>query len=327
MRHVFLNTFDKLQLGGETNSAQLAICERDGVWSIVWSDGVNEADNWFEGTSWEELMLAFRHGIAVKMGEGYKPVIDGMLDERKNAEGGMQQMLQCYGELHANKELFETLRSWRRAAAAAEKKSSYLVATNRMLWMISAFVPQTPEELLQIPGWGENKHAAYGEQLLEITASAEQTRGFPLHWVAEELEPSVFTGWLFKQKESKYGQELQRLRQKKRILAFASDGGSLEQLQSELELSRRELMDRIEQLDKEGYDFEGMVARELASMPQPEHEQILLAFAQEGDRYLKPVLQQVYGSESVKEKQVEVLYEKLRLVRLQYRKSNSRAIS
>ncbi|WP_257792039.1 hypothetical protein [Paenibacillus lutimineralis] len=30
---------------------------------------------WYAGTSWEELPTTFRHGVAVKLGEGYKPMI------------------------------------------------------------------------------------------------------------------------------------------------------------------------------------------------------------------------------------------------------------
>ena len=110
------------------------------------------------------------------------PIIKDMLDERRTNEGmgSMYSMVQCYGEMNANSELFEALREWRRMKAIADKKSAYLVATNRMLWMISAFVPQQQEELLQIPGWGETKQATYAEEVLAITGAFERATSFPL---------------------------------------------------------------------------------------------------------------------------------------------------
>ncbi|CAM3407738.1 HRDC domain-containing protein [Paenibacillus lupini] len=321
MQIVFLNTFEKPSNDGAIVSARLSICERDGIWAVLWSEGSEETVSWFEGTSWEEMMIGFRHGVAVKMGEGYTPVVDGMLEEKRGGAGSFLSMLQCYGELHTKAELFEALREWRRKKALTEKRSAYLIATNRMLWMISSFVPYSAEELLQIPGWGEQKHASYGQEVLEITALHSRETDFPLKWVAEKLDPTAYTQWMYKQKEARYKNDMIRQQQKKRILSFVFEGGSMEQLQSELELPRREIMDRIEQLETEGYDFEPLIARELADMPDTEKQLIWETFRQAGDRYLKPVLQRVYGEDGVKDKQMDVLYERLRLVRLHYRKS------
>lgn len=322
MQIVFLNTFDLHSSDGQIISAQLSICEREGIWAVMWAEGTGTPNTWFEGTSWEEMIIAFRHGVAVKMGEGYKPVIDGMLEERRNAAGGLLPMLQCYGELHSNMELFEALREWRRGIAVSAKKSAYLIATNRILWMISAYIPFSSEELLQIPGWGESKHQAYGVEVLEITNRYSRSTGFPLQWVADEIDLKAFTQWLYKQKEVKYKNDMDRQQQKRKILSFVGQGGTLEQLQTELDLSRREIMDRIEQLETEGYDFEPLITRELADIPQTEQQLIWETFQQAGDRYLKPVLQLVYGSDGVKDKQVDVLYERLRLLRLRYRKDS-----
>ncbi|MFD1953684.1 HRDC domain-containing protein [Paenibacillus thailandensis] len=327
MQIVFLNTFEKATEEGGVQSAQLSICEREGVWAILWLEqsGPKPApDTWFEGSSWEEMIAAFRYGAASRMREGYVPVIDGMLEDRTSASS-FSSMLQCYGELHADQELFESLREWRRAKAAALKKSAYLVATNRMLWMISAFVPKTKEELLQIPGWGESKHAAYGEEVLAITAKAERTSGFPLGWVAEKLEPQVYLQWKYQKKEAKHKYELDRQQEKKKILALTQQGGSLDSLQAELDLPRRQIVDRLEQLESEGYHFEKLVEAELAALPESELERIWDAFGKLGDRYLKPVLHEVYGDKPEQDKSIDTMYEKLRLVRLQFRRRGSQA--
>ncbi|WP_028611916.1 HRDC domain-containing protein [Paenibacillus harenae] len=328
MQIVFLNTFEKPEEGNRLSSAQLSICERQGQWAVLWmesEEGAESPQTWFEGTSWEEMLTAFRHGVAKVMGEGYAPIIDGMLDDRRTGTGNFQSMLQCYGELHANSELFQLLREWRRHKAVSEKRSAYLIATNRMLWMISAFVPQTAEELVQIPGWGTAKHASYGQELLEITAGAGRTTGFPLQWVEEKLDPAAYTGWLFKQKETRYKAQMDRQQAKRRILSAVQQGGTLELLESELTLSRRELLDRIEQLEQEGYDFESLIAKELTEVPEDEQQLVWDALSLVGDKYLKPVLQQVYGSTDSSElgKPVDMLYERLRLIRLRFRRSQS----
>ncbi|RCW42704.1 HRDC domain-containing protein [Paenibacillus prosopidis] len=328
MQIVFLNTFEKPGAGHHVASAQLSICERQGVWAVLWMEGEESDGNpqtWFEGTSWEEMIMAFRHGIARMMGEGYAPIIDGMLDDRRTADGSFLSMLQCYGELHANPELFQSLREWRRAKAVEEKKSAYLIATNRMLWMISAFVPKSADELTQIPGWGSGKHASYGQEVLAITGEAARVTEFPLQWVTEQLDTAAYTQWLFKQKENRYKNQMNRQQAKKKILMTVQQGGTLDQLEAELEISRRELMDRIEQLDQEGYDFDSLITRELIEVSEDEQQLVLDALSLIGDKYLKPVLQQVYGSSEASQlnKPVDVLYERLRLIRLRFRRSHT----
>ncbi len=329
MQIVFLNTFEKREEDGNIASAQLSICERQGVWSVLWlaaGSKQDAADAWFEGTSWEELIAAFRHGVARMMGKGYTPVIEGMLDDRKAGDGSIIPMLQCYGELFADQALFQLLRQWRRNKASEEKRSAYLIATNRILWMISAFVPHTAEELLQIPGWGTAKHKAYAEEVLAITSSSARSTSFPLHWVERELDSAAFTEWLFRQKELKYKSEMERYSVKKRLLSALQQGCTLAQLEEELELPRRELLNRIEQLEAEGYNADSLVDRELAGIPEEERQLVRDALELVGDKYLKPVLQQVYGKaerEGTDEPSVDRLYERLRLIRLQFRRNKA----
>lgn len=329
MQVVFLNTFEKVGQDEHMEQAQLSICEQNGVWSVIWTAGEGKKSDqqllWYEGGSWEEMMTAFRHGIAVKMGDGYAPIIKDMLDERRTNDGmgSMFSMVQCYGEMNANSELFEALREWRRMSAIADKKSAYLVATNRMLWMISAFVPQELEELLQIPGWGETKQASYGEAVLAITRAFDRTTSFPLNWVADTLDPKVYTKWLYKLKENKYKSQMDKQQEKRQLLSAISEGISLDEMQTKLELPRRDLMEKIEKLETEGYDIEPLIERELGKMPEAEQQLVWDALQSVGDRYLKPVLYKVYGEEAVQGKPLDLLYDRLRLIRLRYRRTKA----
>lgn len=330
MQIVFLNTFEKQGEDGGINTAQLSICEDQGIWSVLWledkgaAEGHSEPERWFEGMSWEEMITSFRYGVAKMMGQGYSPIVSSMLEDGRSTGGSLLSMLQCYGELHANEELFQSLREWRRKVAAVEKKSAYLIATNRMLWMISSFVPQSNEELMQIPGWGRTKHDAHGAAILAITAEVERTTVFPLDWVPRMLDHDQYTAWLYKQKENKYKGQMDRLQEKKRMLTILQQSGNLDQLQTELSMTRRELLLRIEQLEEEGYDLEPFIERELTIVPEEEQQQIWDALTKVGHRYLKPVLQHVYGENATSDsdKPIELLYERLRLMRMRYRRNS-----
>ncbi len=332
MRLIFAMMMEKQMEEGRFLRAQVAIAEREDNWQVIWEeDGAAGAPEvWFEGASWEEMLTSFRYGSAVKMGEGFVPLVDGVLEDRNAQQRGGSKLsyLQCFGELYANEELFEELRSWRRRKAREHRKAAYLVSTNRMLRMISAFVPHHQEELLQIPGWGEAKHSAYGEEVLELTRSFEQPTAFPLDWVQEVLNPTVYTQWLYKQKEQKFKEELDRQQEKRAILDGAGRGLSLSELETTLELGRRELIERMEQLHLEGYDMEPLIQQELSLVPDEELRKIRETLIAVGDRYLKPILSQVYKEEELKEQQLGQLYDRLRLARIRFRQeqSNSQAI-
>ena len=195
--------------------------------------------------------------------------------------------------------------------------------------MISAFVPRLQEELLQIPGWGETKQAAYGEEVLAITAAFARETQFPLDWVADTLDAKMYTKWMFKQKEMKYKALMDRQQEKRELLRAIAEGKSIEELQAQIDLSRRDLMERIEKLDTEGYDLEPLIEKELAQMPAAEQQQIWDAMHAIGDRYLRPVLHQVYGEEAEKGKgaSLDLLYDRLRLIRLRYRRAGGNKVS
>ncbi|MOA05750.1 hypothetical protein D3C78_1253600 [compost metagenome] len=141
----------------------------------------------------------------------------------------------------------------------------------------------------------------------------------------DKLDSAVYTQWLFKQKEIKYKSQMDRQLAKKQLLSAVQKGGTLALLEAELSMSRRELLDRIEQLEQEGYDFDPLIARELVEMPDDEQQLVWDTLTAVGDKYLKPVLQQVYGSSeaSTLNRPVDVLYERLRLIRIRYRRSQA----
>lgn len=248
-------------------------------------------------------------------------MIDGMLEdipfwERKPP---LQTLVRCYAEMQPAPQEISLLRAWRRDKAAEEKRAAYLVATNRELHMLAVYAPHTPEELQQIPGFGKWKTEKYSGELLELLRKIPRQHGFPLDWVAARVDREMLADWLILQKERKYAGQLEAIAAKQKLLALIREGRTLFELEKELQCPHRELVERIEQLDEEGYDVLPLVERELANLPAAELERVEEAFAELGDRFLKPLHERVYGLPSPAGEAANH-YNKLRLARIRYRR-------
>ncbi|NMO96044.1 HRDC domain-containing protein [Paenibacillus lemnae] len=325
MQIVFMNQMSRTG-SGDGGAAQVWIGEEEGIWQLGWRETGEEGDlqdeSWYEGGSWQELLCVYRHGLAQKLGAGYRPVIEGVFHESDEIKGRNQHALklQCYSELHSSDDLYSELCSWRRKKAAAGRKAPYFIASNRVLRMISAFVPHTREELLQLPGIGSSKAEEHGEEWLELTGKVTRSFQFPLDWVDRVLGEEEFMTWQYKQKEQKYKQELEHYRMSRLLLAGISEGLSIEELSSRTGLTRRAVVEALEDLEKEGYDTEVLIQSELVNMPESEQNSIWQSYEELGDTFLKPVLQRVYGGETAVEAAQEELYERLRLIRIRFRR-------
>ena len=66
----------------------------------------------------------------------------------------------------------DALKAWPRKPIRAKAKekgvSAFLILTNRTLFAISDHAPLTEEELLCIPGFGPNRFASYGVEILSL---------------------------------------------------------------------------------------------------------------------------------------------------------------
>ncbi len=329
MHIVFLNRLDRVDAGRESRG-QVFIGESQGSWTAGWrlaDSGSPEPGEeiWYEGISWEELLAAFRHGVAVKMKEGFRPLIDGMLETPMwEREPSLPLLQQCYAEIQPeNRELLAALRQWRRAKASEEKRSAYLVATNRELQMLAVYLPRTAEELAQIPGFGRLKTERYGAELIAMLRDVPRAHHFPLDWVGQAMDADRFAEWMFRLKEEKYGRALSAVREKRTLLSAIREGKSIADIEQALQVDRRKLVERIEKLDEEGYDVLPVVDLELAQVPPEEWAQASEAMAQLGDRYLKPLLRKIYGEEEGGQHDLERRYEKLRMMRIRFRRQRA----
>jgi biotin operon repressor len=322
MKLVFLNSFERTDETGGKERAQLYIQEADGLWQIWWARGEAEAageEMWFEGTSWMQLMERLRWGVKTKLGEGYSPLIEHLGEEKGFVLSRRVQLLYCYSEHHYQPDAFERLRVWRREQARQEGKSAYIIASNRMLQMIAAFLPQTPEELAQIPGVGESRLKAYGDEILAITREYEPETPFPLDWVTAAVHPDDFTAWQALTERERFRQQADRLANRQQLLEQLAQGHGLSELANTLKTSRRDILNHVEQLDRDGHDVARLVETELSQVKPELREAAQRLFGELGDRYLKPIVTRLLPGAEPGDKQVERTYEWLRLERIRLR--------
>lgn len=324
MRIVFLNSLEKKELGEVTGSARIWMGEQDNIWQMGWNELTDDGETeniWYEGGSWSEMLHVYRHRLVVKLSEGYRPVIDGIADASLglSEKSAATQKLYCYSEQHSDEGLYQELCGWRRKRATADRKPPYLIASNRLLRLISTFLPHTIEELKQLPGMGENKAREYGAELLDMTKNKSRSSTFPLNWVDTCVSDEMLRSWLYKQKEEKYRVEMERYRLSRSVLEGIASGWNLEQIVEATQLARRDVLEILESLDKEGYDVGLLIDKELQDMPKEEQAAVWQAYQELGDELLKPVLQRVYGPEVAESENREKLYERLRLIRIRFR--------
>jgi hypothetical protein len=326
MNLIFLNSLEKRVEENRVKTAQVSICEKQGAWHVLWNevtnDGIMEQLSWFEGTQWDVMLQVFRDRLQEKMKEGYIPLLEGYGEAERSisARSRETQMLYHYSELHRKEDVYGLLRQWRREEAIKEGRAAFIVASNRILDMISAFLPQTLEELKQIPGFGENRTRTYGDAIMLITKGFERETGFPLHWVNEMIDMQQFELWLAEQRRMRQETEEAKLAGKRKLLEALAQGEDLSALEKLLSMKRRDILLAVEELAKEGYDVDAFIETELCSVDHEEQQQVQQLFAELGDRYLKPVLFKLYDEQQLKEKDINKTYEWMRLLRLKHRK-------
>lgn len=326
MQLIFLSTMESKTEENRVKTAQVSITEHQGSWRVLWTDegpdGKPVQDCWYEGDGWKDLLHSFREGLKTKRGDGYFPLVDTVLPgSAESAKNRDILMLQYYGEMHYSDAVFQELRSWRRKTANKEGKSAFFVATNRMLFMLGAYLPATVEELKQIPGFGQRKAELYGAEILAITSAAERVTGFPLDWVRTEVNEADFDTWMTEQQRNREQQEHQKFQRRKQVLEGAAAGTTLTELEAVTGMKRQEIVRLVEELDRNGYDMEPLIEAELGQEDAAMAERVRELFGKLGVRFLKPVLQALYPEEELKKVDMNDCYEKLRLHRIRFKKA------
>ncbi|GIP38748.1 hypothetical protein J31TS4_20280 [Paenibacillus sp. J31TS4] len=325
MKVVFCNTMERQTEENRVQTAQVRIGERKGDWQVGWEettpDGGRVQELWYEGPRWEEALAAFRGGMQDKAASGFEPLVrEGAPRPVRLPRNLPTLKLQYYSEKNANPEAYQVLRQWRKDQAAKEGRSAFLVAGNRLLQTLGTFLPKTEEELRSIPGFGEHKIGAYGAAVLELLQPFPRELTYPLDWVDDAVDADDFASWLEREAAKRETAEQKKRETKRLLLEAIGEGLGLEAIGRRLSVERREIVPLVEELDRDGCDVSGFVERELSSIAAEELEQADRLFADLGDRYLKPVAQQLYSEEEMKGREAARIYEWLRLYRLKFRR-------
>lgn len=330
MRIVFLNSLEKKQGDDVSSVAQVWIVEEEGIWRMGWNEA--EADDeseqvWYEGTSWSEMLHNYRYELAAKLSEGFYPLMEGLWNDKELSSSGrvFTQKLHYYCELNVNHEVYAELNAWRRKKAAIEHKAAYFIANNRLLLFLSVLLPHNEEELMQVPGMGSGKIQAFGNELISILKGYERNTGFPLDWVDNVIEEEDFRNWLYKQKQLKFKNAKQRFAWRQSILEGIEEGLNLSELSAKTGIERRDLIKELEELEKLGNHVEKLIILELQEVSLEDQQWVWRLYEQLGDTFLKPILEEMYGAEleGIPEGvTLEALYERLRLIRIRFRRSS-----
>jgi uncharacterized protein YpbB len=96
--------------------------------------------------------------------------------KEKTSRNSPDKMLISNDILHP--ELYEELRSWRTMLAQEQDVPAYVILSQMALIGITNILPQTSEQLFQIPGVGKATLSRYGEELLEIVQESIQEHGY-----------------------------------------------------------------------------------------------------------------------------------------------------
>lgn len=299
-----------------------------GCWRVQcqnWSSDnrLEETSVIYEGDDWSEATASYQKWYGDKRQAGYRPVIPeiaaGPASYRsyRQRNGSVDsRLLSCYSERQADDEIYEQLRSWRRKRAQQERKAPFVLAPDRLLKLLAAFLPQSMEELGQIPGMGERRLEQYGREIVEITKARQQSKGFPLDWVKHQVDEQELAEWIEMKRQQKQQAEEERRLQKKRLLELIDEGLDLPSVAERMSWNRRLVIDLLEQLDGEGYDISLIVEREINKVSEEERARLVLASQEHRhSAYLKPIFIKVYG-DSVPSEEVSLCYEKIRLMKL-----------
>lgn len=281
---------------------KLIMFERDGSFETHWtsiSDELEETVIHYTGTEKENAWQAAEALQYEKSKDGYAPD-STLLTLTLSAIPTSYQFirkLECFSQKNMNTELFQELKKWRKHTALKAQIPPYFIATDKLLSILATFIPHQEEELLQIPGIGTNKVELYGAAILDITKKAAQPYTFPLDWIKDKVLPEELALWLLEEKfakeEKRQARAEQELAEKKRLLEAIHNQESIEEIAKKLSLSMAQLMKKMTDLSKEGYEVLPYIQQEVNKIQ--ESQQIESVVSSIGNARLKPIFEHLYG--------------------------------
>lgn len=322
---LYAQSFYQQQTNGKAKKGQISVSEEQGRYRVIWQELLENGDVqqevYYEDTDLYKVQLQIKIKIAHKLMEGYRYTLsDTAISDLANPEAiSFHDAVDYYSELHSDQQTYQQLSHWRRMRAREEGISPFLIASNRLLRRISAFFPFTLAEWLQIPGCGKRKWEKYGEDIIRILKARrlrEDKTEFNIQKLTSQIDPEQFWQWDVLRKLKHWRENHTEHVQNQQILSLIQRGDSLNTISDMTGLDENMLLRRIEVLEQEGYEIKSWIKLQLEQMSEQEMKDILHAFEQKGEQYLKPIMEAVYRVEQQNKEGQSALYTRLKLVRL-----------
>lgn len=196
--------------------------------------------------------------------------------------------------LQRDPQLFEILRQKRKELAEAASVPPFVIFSDRTLTEMATYLPQTPEELLQIHGIGSAKQEKYGTVFMTILADychdhpEMKARQRPASLPREDLRP---TGG-----------------KRHHLVGEAFNAGqSVERLAEAWQVKHDTILDHLYKYFQEGYPLRSGGLLPLLQISEEQQQRAMRAFAELGLEFLRPV----YAALNE-----EIGYRDLRIIRL-----------
>jgi ATP-dependent DNA helicase RecQ len=243
-----------------------------------------------EDLSYHSLKLSEKGARILKSREPVMGVIQ--------AEQPAKTPAQKTGHIEHDRQLFEILRVKRKELSDAAGIPPYVIFSDRTLYEMAAYYPQTDQRLLKIHGVGQAKAERYGQIFLMILQRYCQEHG-----LEEQTRPTA--------QPLPAGQLNMELKPRQLEVAEAYNAGtSIEALAEAYQVKIETILDHLWQYERSGgslrfsEDFQ-----RLAGVSPALQAQALAVFQELGAGLLKPVYETLEGT---------LNYDQLRILRLDY---------
>lgn len=285
----------------------IGVSEEEGEWKTGWYDRdpsnlndpipMGEGEVFYTGDSVGRAKEACLTLIHLKESSGLRLSFPIKLFKNESASGpSALTVLDFFSDVHCHPDCYEDLRKWRYQTAQERKIAPFIVATNRLLKQIAAFIPYNENEAMQLNGMGKNRWQLYGKDIIEITKKYDRNHSFPLNWVKESIAIDDYEIWREDQIRAKETRQLemqeQAAQQQKIILKAMGEGNSLIAISEQINQSVPNVLKQIEKLREEGYDVLAWLEKEVQLVDNL--SEIITAATELGTSYAKPVFQRLY---------------------------------
>ena len=196
--------------------------------------------------------------------------------------------------LNYDQEIYELLRSKRKAIADEQNVPPYVIFSDKSLIEMAINYPQSDNSFIQIHGVGDSKLKKYGSDFISIIKSYSSNKN-----IAENPKLSIQRTTLKSTKSKRY----------QRVAEMFQNGKSVHDLARDLSIKEDTVIEHIYKFILDGNEVNQKATVSHLELNDNQYKQIIDSFKKHGHERLKPIYEDL--SETIS-------YGKLRYLRLHY---------